>query len=279
MKLQTLIGIENEVQTALEKYKNVFHVIIMKDEEDFIKRIEHKAAACDTLLLIASTDTTIALGKQYSIATMAYMNPQIPNQTYSGVDMIVEGFEEVDAGFLEKVYQRYHHIPWTIAETDRCIIRELSLEDLDALFALYSDKELSKFTENLYAYEEEKEFQQAYIEHMYRFYGYGMWLVFSKETGELIGRAGLEHREYNGETELELGYLIGTGYQGQGFATEVCTTILGIAKTMTDFPRINCLIDADNVSSIRLAEKLQFLHAEDAELNGKKMSRYILPLR
>ena len=52
-------------------------------------------------------------------------------------------------------------------------------------------------------YEEEKEFQRAYIENMYRYFGYGLWLVFSKETGELIGRAGLEHREYHEETELE----------------------------------------------------------------------------
>lgn len=192
--------------------------------------------------------------------------------------MIVEGFEEIDANFLEKVYQRYHGIPWTIAETDRCIIRELSLEDLDALFELYADEEMIRFTENLYPYEEEQEFQSAYINNMYRFYGYGMWLIFSKETDELIGRAGLEHREYNGEIELELGYLIGRKYQKQGYATEVCQKILRIAKSMTDFSRINCLIDAENVSSARLAEKLHFTHTEDMELDGRKMERYILML-
>lgn len=276
MELQTLIGLENEVEASLEKYENVFHVRIVKDKEGLLQTIEKEQKMCDTMLLIAATDDTISLGRQYGVATMAYMNPQISGQTYSGVDMIVEGFEEVDENFLTKVYQRYHHIPWTIAQTERCIIRELSLADLDDLFGLYADEELMKFTEGLYSYEEEKAFQQAYIDNMYRFYGYGMWLVFSKETGELLGRAGLEHREYNGETELELGYLIGTRYQGQGYATEVCEAILRVAKEITDFPRINCLIDAKNTSSLRLAEKLGFSHMEDMETDKTIMKRYIL---
>lgn len=270
------MSIQNEVVDKLERYKREVELVYLKEMKEMENYFVNEDL--ENTLLIAATDETIALGKRYGVATMAYRNPEIPNQAYAGVDMIVEGFEEVDVNFLEKVYQRYHRIPWTIAETERCIIRELSLEDLDALFELYADEEIVKFTENLYPYEEEKEFQRAYIENMYRFYGYGMWLVFSKKTGELIGRAGLEHREYNGELELELGYLIGTKYQGQGYATEVCQTILRIAKTMTDFGRINCLIDADNISSIRLAEKLHFMHTEDIQLAGRKMKRYILSL-
>ena len=226
-------------------------------------------------LLIAATDSTIALGKELGIATMAYVNPDFPNQSYSGVDMIVEGFEEVDADFLEKVYQRYHRIPWTILETDRCVIRELTLDDLDELFELYGDGEIDKYTDPLYPYEEEKEFQRAYIENMYRYFGYGMWLVFSKETSALIGRAGLEHREYHEEIELELGYIIGTRYQGQGLATEICEAILNYAKENTGFERINTLIEDGNVPSEKLTRKLGFVHAEDFELDGKIMHRYI----
>lgn len=271
LELRKLLGIKSEIGDALAKYRDVFDVMMVENVAD----LQLYTGSADVLFIVA-TDETIALGKQYGIATMAYMNPDIPNQTYSGVDMIVEGFEEVDVNFLEKVWQRYHHIPWKIAETSRCIIRELSLDDLGALFELYADEEINKYTESLYPYEEEKEFQIAYINNMYRFYGYGMWLVFSKETGELIGRAGLEHREYNGETELELGYVIGTKFQRQGYATEVCRQIIEIAKTMTDFPRINCLIEEDNTASIRLAEKLGFSHMEDMELDGELMKRLVV---
>ena len=277
MELRKLVGIKSEIGELFAKYADEYEIVLMKDYAEvhaFFTNEDEK----EDILLIAATDTTITLGKEYGIATMAYMNPEIPNQTYSGVDMIVEGFEEVDAFFLEKVYQRYHHIPWTIAETERCVIRELSLDDLDKLFELYADEEITKYTEGLYPYEEERKFQDAYINNMYRFYGYGMWLVFSKETGELIGRAGLEHREYNGETELELGYVVGTKFQRQGYATEVSQQILGIAKEMTDFQRINCLIEAENIASIQLVEKLRFSHLEDMELDGKLMKRYVKEL-
>ena len=191
-RLKKLVGIKSEVSV---KYKNIFEVYLAEDADE-LQRMLEAMEQCDSagILLIAATDTTIALGKRFGIATMAYVNPGIPNQTYAGVDMIVEGFEEVDANFLEKLYQRYHHLPWVIAETERCVIKELSLEDLDELFALYEDECIYKYKENLYPYEEELEFQRAYINNMYRFFGYGMWLVFCKETGKLIGRAGLEHR-------------------------------------------------------------------------------------
>ena len=272
--LQRVIALKNEVNNIPEKEKDEIGILTFEDSDAIQEYLKQHSNQLRDFLLLAATDATILLGKQYAVATMAYANPEIPNQTYSGVDMIVEGFEEVNADFLEKVWQRCHHLPWKIAETKRCIIRELSLEDLDALFELYSDEEISKFTENLYPYEEEKEFQLAYINNMYRFYGYGMWLVFSKETGELIGRAGLEHREYKAEIELELGYVIGAKFQRQGYATEVCEKIIEIAKTMTDFPRINCLIDAENVASIALAQKLGFHWCEDIQSDNRKMERY-----
>ena len=281
MELRKLLGIKSEIGNILDGFVDEFEVILVENAtelQSYCAKINYEDNASEyhtDTLLIAATDVTIAIGKEYGLATIAYMNPEIPNQTYLGVDMIVEGFEEVDAKFLEKVWQRYHHLPWEIAKTPRCIIRELSLDDLGALFELYGDGEITKYTEDLYPYEEEKEFQRAYINNMYRFYGYGMWLVFSRETGELIGRAGLEHREYNGEPELELGYVIGTKFQRQGYAREVCSRIIEVAKEVTDFSRINCLIEAENEASIGLVEKLGFAHLEDMELDGKLMKRYL----
>ena len=273
MKLKQIIALKNELNNQLEKYSFDLVVSIYESVDELKKAIDKEKQVS---LLIAATSSTITLGKELGIATMAYLNPDIPNQSYAGVDMLVEGFDEVDVDFLEKVWQRYHRIPWTILETERCVVRELSLEDLDELFELYGDGEIDKYTDPLYPYEEEKEFQRAYIENMYRYFGYGLWLVFSKETGKLIGRAGLEHREYHEEIELELGYMIGTKYQGQGYATEICEAILEYAKENTGFERINTLIENENYASIKLSEKLGFSHVEDFDLDGKIMCRFIL---
>jgi len=275
--LESLIFIKTEHLNIIERYKNDFKFIGVSTRQELEEYLS-KNGLKSKCLLIASTDATIALGKELGIATLAYANPEFPNQTYSGVDMIVEGFEEVDADFLEKVYQRYHHIPWTILETDRCVVKELCLDNLDGLFELYADDGMDEFTEGLYPYEEEKTYQEAYINNMYRFFGYGMWLVFLKDTGELIGRAGLEHREIYGETELELGYLIGKKYQGRGYATEVCEAILAYAKENTDFLHINCVVQKGNEASIHMAQKLGFEYREDYDIDGKVMHRFVLEL-
>jgi len=278
LKLKVLLGIKNEICDVLKPFHSQFSIELFTTKEALRQKLQTESELYKIGLLIAATDETIALGEELEIATLAYANPDIPAQSYRGVEMLVEGFEEVDRDFLEKVFQRYHHIPWTILETERCILRELSLADMDELFALYEGEGIGKFTETLYPYEEEKEFQRAYINNMYRFFGYGMWLIFSKETGKMIGRAGLEHREYHEKIELELGYLIGTQYQRQGYAEEVCKAILDYAKENTSFERINCVIAKENLPSIRLAEKLGFYHAEDYDLNKKIMHRFMREL-
>lgn len=96
------------------------------------------------------------------------------------------------------------------------------------------------YIEPLFAREDEAEYQQAYITHMYGYYGYGMWLVFDRATGTLIGRAGLEHRDFDEQTELEMGYVIAPAWQGQGIATEICSAIIKICKGRTGFSKAEC---------------------------------------
>lgn len=170
-----------------------------------------------------------------------------------GTRYAVESLAELDIEYLERVRRRYNHIPWDIGETDRCMIRELSLSDLPALYELYAKPGMTDYVEPLYDYETELEYQKAYIENMYGFYEYGMWLVFSKETGKLIGRAGLEHDE--------LGYMIAPELQNRGYATEVCRFIIDYARENTGFEELYCRIDERNEASVRLAKKLGFTNS------------------
>jgi RimJ/RimL family protein N-acetyltransferase len=112
---------------------------------------------------------------------------------------------------------------------------------------------------------------------MYRFYGYGMWIVIDRETGRLIGRAGVEHREDLGG-ELELGYAISTLYQGKGYATEVCNAILAYACDELGFHEVCCLIEPENERSIRFAERLGFKWQKTLPVGGKNMQKYAILL-
>lgn len=191
-----------------------------------------------------------------------------------GTDTVVEEISDLDDDFFLKCYQREHQIPWTILRTERCVVREFELEDLEALFELYRGEGMTDFMEGLYSYEEEKKYQTAYINYMYRYFGYGMWLVFEKESGKLIGRAGIEHREELGG-ELELGYAIGVPFQRKGYATEVCKAIMSYVENKLEFQRISCLIEKENEVSVHLAKKLGFAWKEELLIGGKKMQHYI----
>lgn len=121
----------------------------------------------EEVLLITPTDAGIQAAVRAHMAVAAYADPAFPGQSYAGAWMVMEGFEEVDDEFLERIFQRCHGQPWEIARTKRCVIRELSLEDLPALEKLYQKEgvtwrldadgeRIPGFIEPLFAKEKEK---------------------------------------------------------------------------------------------------------------------------
>ncbi len=244
------------------------------NEQNIRRAAQEAGAELSECLLTVTRDSEWALAQELGLAALPYVLLDAGKQSFSGAWLVAEGLEEAGEVFFRRVYERYHRLPWTIFSTERCIVRELALSDLDALYELYAQKELQKYVEPLYPREEEMEYQRAYINNMYRYFGYGMWLVFTKDTNELIGRAGLEHREYPEGMELELGYLICPKKQRQGYAAEVCRAILDYAKKELGSQRINCLIAPDNAVSIHLAQKLGFVFLEETQITGKTMRRY-----
>ena len=202
--------------------------------------------------------TSPELAKQMQGLGMAVLGFQIEKDEMLQASYVVLGLEQVTYDDFLRVFQRFHGIPWHILETKRCQIREFGMDDLDALYALYEQPHVTDFIEPLYAYAQEREYEQNYIERIYGFYGFGMWLVFEKETGKLIGRAGLEYREPCEEGEVELGYLSAPSHWQKGYATEVCQAILSYAKEELSMERIVSHVHLKNDASRHLLEKLGF---------------------
>ena len=93
---------------------------------------------------------------------------------------------------------------------------------------------------------------------MYGFYNYGLWLVFLKDTNKLIGRAGIEHREIDGEMCHEIGYLIDKKYQRNHYALEACKFIVDYAFEEVGVSSLVACINKNNIPSIKLVENLGF---------------------
>ena len=173
---------------------------------------------------------------------------------------IIQNVDTLEEEDFENIYRRIAGIPWDIATTERCLIREYGADgDLDRLFNLYSKPGITDFMEGLFEYEKEREYQLNYINYIYKIYDFGMWLVFDKYTGELIGRAGIEVREdCIRDKEAELGFCISPDRWRQGLAYEVCSAIIGLARDDYELDSLIARCDPDNLGSIRLLEKLGF---------------------
>ena len=186
---------------------------------------------------------------------VALLTTENGNEDFSFCKFAVMDAAACELDFFEGVLKRFLGLPWDILETDRCIIRETTVEDVDGFYELYKDKEITEYMENLFEdREEEIEYTKSYIKNVYEFYGFGMWTVVEKESGKIIGRAGVSYRE--GYELPELGFMIGKAYWRRGFAYEVCTAIFKYMYENYDMEEIQIFIEQKNTPSISLAKKL-----------------------
>lgn len=177
-------------------------------------------------------------------------------EDFSGIPYAFEQIEELNQTDYENIYRRLARLPWEILETKRCRLREMTEDDLEALYEIYAGKGITQYMEGLFKNpEDEREYITNYRKYVYEFYEYGMWIIEEKESGKIIGRAGVDpHGEEN-----ELGYVIAKPWQRQGFAYEVCSAILEYMwRTQPGCREIFSRVHPENIASVRLLEKLGF---------------------
>ena len=190
-----------------------------------------------------------------SIPYIVYLNDNNKDKKFPNGAYCVENLEDIDDEYRKLVYFRTKGEPLIVMETDRLIIREIKVEDVDRLYKLYADESITKYMEPLFEdIDKEIQYTRDYIENIYGFYGYGMWIIILKETSEIIGRAGVEYKE--GFDGLELGFMLGVEYQHKGYAYEACSAILEYSKDNLQQRNIRAVVHMDNVPSRKLCEKL-----------------------
>lgn len=234
----------------------------------FLKAATKIGVLPEECVVIEDSDNGVKAAKAAGMVCVGYANPGSGEQSLSAADYIVESLENIDSFFVNMVYCHTKGESMVIAETDRLIIRETYVEDVDRFYEIYSEPEITAYMEDLYEdINEEREFARKYIENMYKFYEYGMWTVCLKD-GTIIGRAGLCHREINGKLELEVGYVIDKKHQNLGYATEALNASLAYAKERLDAKSVNAFIRQGNEASISVARNVGFKYVETVELDG-----------
>ena len=209
-----------------------------------------------------------AMAADYAKRNIPYivvLNEQNRAEAFPSGAYCVEHAEDINDAYRERVYRRFRGLPWDIAETERLRIREITVEDVPRLYELYRYESVTRYMEPLFPeMEKEIEYTKAYIENVYKFYGYGMWVIVQKKSGAVIGRVGLEHKE--GFDGLELGFMLGTAYQHCGYAYEACRAVLEYGMEYLCVARFYAFINEGNIASIRLCERLGFMKTRHVKL-------------
>ncbi len=149
------------------------------------------------------------------------------------------------------------HFQPTILETRRLLFRRLILDDLDALFALYSDPEIRRyFPEGTLNYEETREELEWFLNGHPKHPELGLWATLYRETNQFIGRCGLLPWTIEGRSEVEVAYLLDKQYWRQGLGTEAAQAILDYGFEQLNLSRLICMVDPDNYASAKVAQNI-----------------------
>lgn len=186
-------------------------------------------------------------------------------EKFKDLKYIFSDLTQIDFDSFVKAYQRYAGEPWEVLRTGRLLIRETTLEDIDEFYKIYADPEMTRYMEGLFDDPaDEKRYQKDYIEKVYGLMGFGVWTLERISDGRIIGRAGYSVR--NGFDDVELGFLVGTEFQKQGYAYEACNAILDYGRDTLLFEEVQTLVKKENLGSIHLCEKLGFTISEEVEV-------------
>lgn len=139
--------------------------------------------------------------------------------------------------------------------TGRLILREMTAGDLDDMAALLGDEQVMRY----YPRPKSRDEARAWIEWNLRLYtehGFGLWAVLLRETGEFAGDCGLTPQHVDGADEIEVGYHLRAGLQGNGYATEAAAAARDYARDVLGLHRLIAIINPANVPSQRVAVKI-----------------------
>ncbi len=143
-------------------------------------------------------------------------------------------------------------------ETDRVLLRRLTMADLDNLFTLDSDPDVMRYISGGRPTQRnviEHEMLPAWLSYYTRFAGFGFWVAVGKSTSEFLGWFHFRPSSNTRPDEAELGYRLSRFAWGQGYATEVSRALIRKGFTELGVQRVVASTDAAHTASRRVMEK------------------------
>jgi RimJ/RimL family protein N-acetyltransferase len=99
-------------------------------------------------------------------------------------------------------------------------------------------------------------------------WGFGWWSLFDKQSGELIGAAGVQYLGLDPANPHEIGWRLRRDKWGQGFAGEAARRIAAFAFDELGAPVLCAIRHPDNLDSCRVMQKLGMTYRRQEAWHG-----------
>ncbi|MEK6521655.1 GNAT family N-acetyltransferase [Bacillus thuringiensis] len=163
--------------------------------------------------------------------------------------------------------------------TDRLYMRRISLEDIDNIYNIVKKDTVGQWlaASRGMTKEEAKIYVEKFVDHWNQ-YGFGVWAVLNKLTGEIIGHCGLRYVDQK-EEDIEIMYLLDPPSWGRGYATEAAKASIQYATKSMEIKKLIARIKITNDKSKKVLETLGFQFVYDKDYQEKKLSHYEINLK
>lgn len=160
-------------------------------------------------------------------------------------------------------------------ETQRLIIREIEMTDVDDFFEMDSDPEVHKYILQTPVTSKDEIIEVIkMLRQQYKDNGIARWAVVDKVSGEMLGWCGIKYftDKLNGHQNFyEHGYRFKQKHWGKGYATESSKAVLDWAFANLNTDTIYAITDLGNEGSIHVLTKLGFELKEVFQYNETRL--------
>ncbi|GIQ69656.1 N-acetyltransferase [Xylanibacillus composti] len=161
-------------------------------------------------------------------------------------------------------------VPFPVLETERCLLRQMKVEDAADLYQIFSDAEVTKDMgidplDNIGQAEGIIHFMNQLYDQKSAF----RWGIIRKADGKLIGTCGYNGWEIQRGSRGEIAYDLGKAYWRQGYMSEVLQSAISFGFDTMSLHRIEAFTNMDAVPSMKLLERMGF--KEEGILRGYAM--------
>ncbi|TVX93388.1 GNAT family N-acetyltransferase [Paenibacillus agilis] len=142
--------------------------------------------------------------------------------------------------------------------TDRLHLRKMKVSDSSSLFSIWSDPDVTKFM-NVTSFTDEDQAKDMIklLDELSQNNKAIRFSIIEMESNEIIGSCGFNYLDFE-HAKAEIGYDIAKAYWGKGYASEAVRSLLDYGFSDLQLNRIEAKVELDNVSSIKLLQKLNF---------------------